>query len=115
MPGETGSAAEAAMPETLSEARAVIAQMTAECAELTESLHRVREALRESAAKLSTMSLTMQALLDHDARAVAALGDVLATFLLGRDGWARSVSVPAADIDGWSSAAWSWEDMQSDT
>jgi hypothetical protein len=100
---------EAEVPKTLTEARAMLEQVRAERAELAERLQRARDSLRKAAENLNTTNTVMRSLIDHDERAVAALGDVLATFLPDDKGWARSVSVTAEDMDGWSRAAKPWE------
>lgn len=96
-------------PGTLSEARAMLAQLRAEHRELQGRLAKSRDALRKAAENLSSASTTLRSMIDHDERAVAALGDVVATFLPDDKGWARSVSVTMDDLNGWKSAARPWE------
>lgn len=92
-------------PETLSEARAMLAVLQGDLQELRELHERTRKALREAMDHLNACNADLADLKGHDRQATTALCDVLATFLPSGEGWARSVSVPVSDLAGWAEAA----------
>jgi hypothetical protein len=94
---------------TVSEARAVLAEVTAERDELRAVVERCRASLRQREDNLEKAHAEITSLRDHGNRAVSALRDALSTFTRGSDGWARSAMVSPEDMDGWHGAALPWE------
>jgi hypothetical protein len=108
-PGASSSASGVWQVTTVSEARAVLAEVTAERDELHELIERYQVRLQEAAEALERAHASVISLRDHDERAVFALKDVLDMFTRGSDGWARSAMVAPEDLDGWRGAASPWE------
>lgn len=95
-------------PATLSEARAMLAEVTAERDALCELVERLRVRARAAEEAGGKAYSSLAILRDHDQRGLAALREMLGAFPVG-DGWVRSVSVSPDDMNRWRNAAVRWE------